>query len=252
MEANKNRREYKFLLPPGLVGRLRNLVAEHLEIDRGATEGYPILSEYYDTEDRMSYWEKRFGVTSRRRIRSRIYGHRDGDIPPTSFIEVKHKHNGTVVKRRVMVGLAQVTQLSSERIINTPDDAPSSVVTEITELMENPPKHPVVQIRYHRYAYDSGPDGTIRITFDTDPCCRFRDVPLAHDDSEFELPLLPPGEAIMEVKTIGPVPYWFRSLIGRFKLVPRGFSKYATALEKYEMCPNTTKTAINGHQPVSQ
>jgi hypothetical protein len=38
----------------------------------------------------------------------------------------------------------------------------------------------------------------------------------------------------MEVKTIGPVPYWFRKVIGEFNLVPRGFSKYAAALEKYE------------------
>jgi hypothetical protein len=92
----------------------------------------------------------------------------------------------------------------------------------------------VVQIRYHRFAYDSGPEGTIRITFDTEPRCRFRRVPLTPDDPDFELPLLEPGESIMEVKTIGPVPYWFRNLIGEFNLVPRGFSKYTAALELYE------------------
>ena len=63
---------------------------------------------------------------------------------------------------------------------------------------------------------------------------RFRRVPLTPDDPDFELPLLEPGESIMEVKTIGPVPYWFRNLIGEFNLVPRGFSKYTAALELYE------------------
>jgi hypothetical protein len=100
----------------------------------------------------------------------------------------------------------------------------------------------VVQIRYLRYAYDSGPEGLIRVTFDTGLCCRFRLLPLTPDDPDFELPLLEPGAAIMEVKTIGAVPTWFRSIIGKYGLVPRGFSKYAAALELYELKKNKTKT----------
>jgi hypothetical protein len=237
MDASQNRREFKFVLPAHLGEVIRQRVGEVMEADRGAEDGYPILSEYYDTSERTSYWQKQFGVANRRRVRSRVYGRRDGGIPASAFIEVKHKLDGVTVKRRVPVNLDELEQLT-EGIIPVRDESISPtderVLAEIASLLHDLGSRPVVQIRYHRFAYDSGPEGTIRITFDNEPRCRFRRVPLTPDDPDFELPLLAPGESIMEVKTIGPVPYWFRNLIGEFNLVPRGFSKYTAALELYE------------------
>ena len=237
MDASQNRREFKFVLPPHLEGTLRARVAAVMEADRGAEDGYPVLSEYFDTAERGSYWQKQMGVQNRRRIRSRVYGRRDGAIPASAFIEVKHKLDGVTVKRRVPVGLDELARFSEgalpERECHA-SPADERVFAEIRDLVADGERRPVVQIRYHRYAFDSGPEGTIRITFDNDPRCRFRLLPLEPDDPDFELPLLEPGSAIMEVKTIGPVPYWFRNLIGEFQLVPRGFSKYAAALEMYE------------------
>jgi hypothetical protein len=237
MDASQNRREFKFVLPAHLGEVIRLRVGEVMEADRGAEDGYPILSEYYDTSERTSYWQKQFGVANRRRVRSRVYGRRDGAIPASAFIEVKHKLDGVTVKRRVSVNLDELEQLTQGIIparhqLSTPAD--ERVLAEIAGLIVEHGSRPVVQIRYHRFAYDSGPEGTIRITFDIEPRCRFRRVPLTPDDPDFELPLLEPGCSIMEVKTIGPVPYWFRNLIGEFNLVPRGFSKYTAALELYE------------------
>lgn len=237
MDASQNRQEFKFVLPPHLGEVIRHRVGEVMQADRGAEDGYPVLSEYYDTTERTSYWQKQFGVANRRRVRSRVYGRRDGAIPASAFIEVKHKLDGVTVKRRVSVNLDELEQLTEGIIpvrhkFDTPAD--ERVLAEIADLVNEHGSRPVVQIRYHRYAYDSGPEGTIRITFDSDPRCRFRRVPLTPDDPDFELPLLEPGSSIMEVKTIGPVPYWFRNLIGEFNLVPRGFSKYTAALELYE------------------
>ncbi|MCW1922044.1 polyphosphate polymerase domain-containing protein [Luteolibacter arcticus] len=242
MDANQNRREFKFVLPPHLGEVIRQRVGEVMQADRGAEDGYPVLSEYYDTTERTSYWQKQFGVPNRRRVRSRVYGRRDGVIPASAFIEVKHKLDGVTVKRRVPVNLDELEQLSEgiipiSRESATPAD--HRVLAEIADLVNERGSRPVVQIRYHRFAYDSGPEGTIRITFDSDPLCRFRRVPLTPDDPDFELPLLEPGSSIMEVKTIGPVPYWFRNLIGEFNLVPRGFSKYTAALELYEFKSRT-------------
>ncbi|RYD81830.1 MAG: polyphosphate polymerase domain-containing protein [Verrucomicrobiaceae bacterium] len=237
MDANQNRIEFKFVLPPHLGEVVRQRVGEVMQADRGAEDGYPVLSEYYDTSDRSSYWQKQFDVPNRRRVRSRVYGRRDGAIPASAFIEVKHKLDGVTVKRRVPVNLEELEQLT-EGIIpvrhEVASPADGRVLAEIAGLVNDQGSRPVVQIRYHRFAYDSGPEGTIRITFDSDPRCRFRRIPLTPDDPDFELPLLEPGSSIMEVKTIGPVPYWFRNLIGEFNLVPRGFSKYTAALELYE------------------
>jgi len=237
MDASQNRREFKFVLPAHLGEVIRQRVGEVMQADRGAEDGYPILSEYYDTSERTSYWQKQFGFANRRRVRTRVYGRRDGLIPASAFIEVKHKLDGMTVKRRVLVSLDELEQLTEGIIPSTHElSAPSDarVLAEIADLVNQHGSRPVVQIRYHRFAYDSGPDGTIRITFDVDPRCRFRRVRLTPDDPDFELPLLEPGASLMEVKTIGPVPYWFRNLIGEFNLVPQGFSKYTAALELYE------------------
>ncbi len=235
MEANQDRREFKFLLKPGMDIILRNEVAEHLAVDTHANDGYPVISEYFDSEERSSYWQKQFGVANRRRVRGRVYGRQDGSIPPSAFIEVKHKLDGVTVKRRVSVDMDGLSEFSEGRLPESPGSVQEGkVISELNDLVVEAETGPVVQIRYHRYAYDSGPDGTIRITFDSDLRCRFRLLTLVPDDPDFELPLVEEGAAIMEVKTIGPVPYWFRRLVGKYSLVPRGFSKYSVALEKYE------------------
>jgi hypothetical protein len=238
MDASQNRREFKFVLKPGLEGRLRAEVRKHIAADTHANDGYPVLSEYFDSEDRATYWQKQFGVPNRRRVRGRLYGRSDGSIPASAFIEVKHKLDGETVKRRVSCDIADLPAFSEGSIphhIGTSGRIDERTVSELEDLVVNQGNRPVVQIRYQRYAYDSGPDGTIRITFDLEPHCRFLLKPLQPDCPDFDLPLLEPGAAIMEVKTIGPVPYWFRTLVGRYNLVPRSFSKYAAALEKYEL-----------------
>lgn len=246
MDANQNRREFKFLLKPGLERQVRDRVARELAVDPNADDGYPVLSEYYDSSERSSYWQKQFGVPNRRRVRGRVYGRQDGTIPPSAFMEVKHKLDGTTVKRRIPVGVPDLPRFAEEVFpsdLAMETETDERVLGEIEDLVVNQESAPVVQIRYHRYAYDSGREGRIRITFDTELSCRFRLLPLLPDDRDFELPLLEPGAAVMEVKTIGPVPYWFRTLVGEFHLVPRGFSKYTIALEKYEF--NKSETLKN-------
>jgi hypothetical protein len=237
MDASQNRKEFKFVLRPGLKDILRAEVGKRLPADVHSHDGYPVLSEYFDSAERDSYWQKQFGVPNRRRVRGRVYGCSDGSIPASAFVEVKHKLDGTTVKRRVACRVEDLPVFSGGGIpnhIEASSGADKRVINELEELVVGGGNRPVVQIRYHRHAYDSGPDGTIRITFDLDPRCRFLLKPLQPDCPDFDLPLLEPGMAIMEVKTIGPVPYWFRTLVGRHNLVPRSFSKYAAALEQYE------------------
>lgn len=235
MNADQNRREYKFVIKPGLLQALRESVSGHLEVDRGALDGYPVISEYFDSVDRDSYWQKVFGVANRRRVRGRVYGREDGSIPPSTFIEVKHKLDGSTVKRRVTLDQEQLREFSSGTLPEKAEKPEEErVLKEVEKLVGKGSASPAVQIRYLRYAYDSGPEGLIRITFDTEVSCRFRLEPLKPGDTDFELPLLEPGASIMEVKVIGQVPMWFRKIIGQYGLVPRGFSKYSTAIELYE------------------
>jgi hypothetical protein len=108
------------------------------------------------------------------------------------------------------------------------------LVEELRDLILSEGARPVVQVRYDRMAYDSGKDGTIRVTFDTGLRCRFDLRELVPDDRNFPLPVVDREIAVVEVKTIGPVPIWLRDAAGEFKLHARSMSKYCQSLERYD------------------
>lgn len=248
MDATQDRREFKFLLPAGEGEMFRDFISRNIPVDRGAEGGYPVISEYFDTPDRHSYWQKTWGCGNRRRVRARVYGRPDGLIPPAGFIEIKHKLDGVGVKRRAALPIEALTELSEGRI---PADllkpgrsrADRHVVEELRDLVVDGGARPVVQVRYDRMAYDSGRDGTIRVTFDTGLRCRFDLKPLVPDDRDFPLPVVHEEIAVVEVKTIGPVPIWLRDAAGEFSLHARSMSKYCQSLERFD--PRVARHPVN-------
>ena len=247
MDATQDRREFKILLSAEDGERFRQFVAGILPVDRGAENGYPVISEYYDTEDRHSYWQKKYGSKNRRRVRARVYGRPDALVPPAAFIEIKHKLNSDGVKRRAALPIDSLRELSAG-IIPAPLLEPGRsrsdrhVVAELNDLVIEGGARPVVQVRYDRMAYDSGPTGTIRITFDTGLCCRFDMKPLVPDDKDFPLAVMDREIAVVEVKTIGAVPTWLREASAKFRLQPTSMSKYCMSLERYD--PRVTRTPL--------
>jgi hypothetical protein len=239
MDATQDRREFKFLLSAEDGERFREFVSSVVPVDRGAEGGYPVISEYYDTEDRHSYWQKIWGAGNRRRVRARVYGRPDGAIPPAAFIEIKHKLDSDGVKRRAALPIDSLRELSEGRIPGAllgthRSKADQHVVEELKDLVVLGGARPVVQVRYDRMAYDSGPDGTIRVTFDTGLRCRFDLKPLIPDDPDFPLPVVDREIAVVEVKTIGAVPTWLRDATGKFRLQAQSMSKYCLSLERYD------------------
>jgi len=217
----------------------REFIADRIPVDRGAEGGYPVLSTYYDTPDRHSYWQKIWGAANRRRVRARVYGRPEGAISPAAFIEIKHKLDDNGVKRRATVPIEELEQLACGRIPQAllgPDRprADKQLVEELKDLIIADGARPVVQVRYDRMAYDHGSEGTIRFTFDTGLFCRFDLKPLTADDKDFPLPVVAENIAVVEVKTIGPVPIWLREVAGKFQLSARSMSKYCMALERFD------------------
>lgn len=239
LDATQDRREFKFVLPAEQGEEFQAYISGFIPLDRGAEDGYPVVSEYYDTADRHSYWQKIFGFRNRRRVRARVYGRENGDIPPAAFIEIKHKCEEVGVKRRAAVPIASLTELSQGRIPadllrEDRSNADKHVVEELKDLIVRDGARPVVQVRYDRMAYDSGRDGTIRVTFDTGLRCRFDLRPLKPDDKDFHLPVVDQDVAIVEVKTIGQVPLWLREATAKFRLNTLSMSKYCLSLERFD------------------
>jgi hypothetical protein len=239
MDATQDRREFKFLLPAEEGEKFRLFISSMIPVDRGAEDGYPVISEYYDTSDRHSYWQKQWGVANRRRVRARVYGRVDGLIPPAGFIEIKHKLDGDGVKRRAALPIESLAELAQGKIPQPLLDpnrsrADKHVVAELQDLIVDAGARPVVQVRYDRMAYDSGPEGTIRVTFDTGLRCRFDMKPLTPDDPDFPLAVVKHEIAVVEVKTIGSVPIWLRKAAGEFQLQAQSMSKYCQSLERFD------------------
>lgn len=233
MDANCNRREFKFLIRPDLEPVLRNAIGGFLAPDRGLAAGYLVLTEYFDSPDHLCHWQKIDSLPNRRRLRSRIYVDPVGHRESAAFIEIKQKLDGLTVKRRIKSTPAEVAAFSCGGTLAPGTRTFDKIRHEITRFAAGHQLSPCAQIRYLRHAYDSGPEGTLRITFDHDIRCRVADLrPLSVNDSDFEASLIPAGSSLMEVKTIGPVPSWFRGLCGTLSLTPRSFSKYSAALTK--------------------
>jgi hypothetical protein len=235
-----SRTEYKFLISKDQYESWKKEISERLEVDQnpGNSGDYPILSQYYDTAERDCYWEKQRRFRSRRKIRVRVYGSETAQIPPAAFLEVKHKLDGLGVKRRLPMPVAdaQAFCLGDEDILHRMVDKVGRsgriVIAEVLGMTAHG-HAPAMQIRYDRKAFSS-PDESLRVTFDNLLRCRTDFSKLPPDDPDFPNFIIPPDQSVMEVKSIGPVPYWFRVRAGETGLTRQSFSKYCTSLEKHD------------------
>jgi hypothetical protein len=220
-------REQRVAIMPRLMERMR--------ADENAMEGayYPIVSVYYDNEDRDCFWEKEHRIPSRRKLRIRIYGSHGAQIPPTVFVEIKHKCDGRGVKRRLRVPLEEAYWIAAGNAPRIPlNPLEMRLVDEIHYLVNERHFKPCIAMRYDREAFaDKDPDSDLRVTFDTGVAYRFHDFEAEPDDRNFTDYLLPPGYSVLEVKVTGSVPFWMAQLVGETGCILQGHSKYNNALE---------------------
>jgi hypothetical protein len=230
--------EFKFLISAHQRDAIFATFNGDLRPDTNGSSGgvYPIVSLYYDTPDRRCYWEAWRGVPSRRKLRVRIYGSSDGGIPPTSFVEVKHKMDGLGVKRRVETSLSHALEIGRGGGSTDAFAAGEArVVREVHRLVHNDGFRPVCAMRYRRHAFALHVEDTpepLRLTFDDEMGARFRDLEPEPDDRRCDLPLLPADHLIMEVKGFGAVPAPVANYFAKCGLSPRRFSKYCAAMRQ--------------------
>ncbi len=225
----------KFLVTHEQREKLMLHLAPYLRADENAGEGafYPIVNLYYDNAARDCYWEKIRGEKSRRKLRVRVYGSLDGALPPTSFVEVKHKCEGRGVKRRARMPLDSALTVASGQNIDSPlNPADRKIVEEVHRLVHERRFLPCCAMRYDRQAFaDRDPESDLRITFDTGIAFRFDNLTPVPDDRNFTQYLYDADQAVMELKVTGAVPYWLARMLGEHDCILRSHSKYCNALE---------------------
>ena len=218
-----NRYELKFILNGDRVGRIREKLEGHMQVDRfGLTT---ISSLYFDTPDRRLIRASIENTGFKEKIRLRSYGRATSFSPV--FLELKRKAGDTVYKRRI-----STTIPSSEMFFRRECDLDDygQIGREITAFRDRyGTLVPSCLIIYDRTAYFE-PDGDLRLTIDGDPRYRTEDMRL--DRSGEGKSLLPDGGAILEVKTQGAIPLWLTSILSDEHIYKSSFSKYGEAYKR--------------------
>jgi hypothetical protein len=228
-----DRYEFKFLITRAQRDAIIGQFPEHIVPDRnsGPDAGYRIYTLYYDSPERDCYWEKLRGLGSRRKLRVRLYESALEAASGACFVEIKHKHDGRGVKRRVLTTLTSAMKITG----GLPSSAPlrpgeERVVSEVRQFISERNFVPICCMRYDRKAFmDAAEDSDLRITFDEDIRYRMDDLESLQNGA-FENTLLNEDESVMEVKVTGAVPIWLTRILSAEKCTPAGRSKYCDAI----------------------
>jgi hypothetical protein len=242
----KLRYELKYVLTAEQAAAVRADLATYVEPDEyGDADGaYRITSLYFDTPDYRAYWDKLEGHKVRRKVRVRIYGDMIATADESCFLEVKHRVNQRMGKRRARLPYAEAIDLAgfAQRPAET-SDRDWAVLQEVYYLYETLRLQPACIVRYDRVALNgdaSHPD--LRITFDTMLRGRARNLSLLAadqaDDFEHERFFLPPDRTIMEIKVNQTAPFWLTQILSEHRCILRRVSKYASALERSAVIQN--------------
>lgn len=237
-----DRFEFKFVLDQFQGENFLESFRAHLKPDtQGSPTGvYPVVSLYYDTPDLDCYWDTWRRLPSRRKMRVRVYGSKDGTIPAAAVVEIKSKLDGRSTKQRFQTDLQNALQIGSglQSETSIPEEA-RQVVDQIRQMVCCEHFQPRCVVRYQRSAFtmsslpnDPTPlEEPLRITFDEAIQYRFESLKPEPDDSCFSHFLLPHGFGILEIKGSGGVPFSLSTFLGKRSIQATSFSKYCHAMD---------------------
>jgi len=210
--------EIKFLVAPERAAQILSWARARLSPDPyagGETgDGYLITSLYFDTAE-FDVFHRR-GSFGRSKFRIRRYGR--GEV---AFLERKLKTRGLLTKRRSIVQLDELAQLSEDAAGR--DWAGYWFHRRLAARALKP----VCQISYQRTARVALTEyGPIRLTLDDNLRAR------PTEDLRFHEPegnLILDDRIILEMKFRYAMPALFKYLVEEFALTPKPFSKYRLA-----------------------
>lgn len=234
MSAIPPRYERKFALSPTTALLVRDAIAPYCDLDEHAVDddGYAVNSLYLDGPS-FPFFDATV-QRQRSRFKLRVRGYDDPRAPVA--LEVKHKVQDVVVKRRAFVPRDGWV----ERVLDPPPDA-SDEERDFHARRVAHDAAPVVLVRYQREPYASVVDAYARVTFDRAMKAQtVADWTLSGDPLAWET--LDDGDALgedgsshvlLELKHGTDVPRWLQHVVRRFDLEQIGFSKYATAVKRF-------------------
>lgn len=216
MSGNIFRRvEKKYLLTKEEKDNLFNLIWPYIEEDKYFKS---IISNiYFDTVDNDIIINSIDKPIFKEKLRLRSYTV-PVDMDSEVFLEIKRKFKGVVGKRRVSLKLKEFYDFYDNR-----DYEKSQIFEEIRYAFDYYGLVPKIFVGYDRVSYKGKDDEGLRITFDSNLRSRFDNLRLEYGDTGdnyFDCDMY-----IMEIKTLGAMPFWLVDSLSKLKIYPTSFSK---------------------------
>ena len=219
-----------------MIPLIREAVRPFCALDAFAgPEGcYTIDSLYFDTPDMKLYHATVYEVVDRFKLRARTY---PGSPGSPVFLECKRRYNDVISKTRGKVkgDWAALIDDSTGKSVAALSD---SAVERFVALYHTHHFQPCVVVRYEREAWVSTVDEYARVTFDQHVRCQRMDtLSLDCEDDRWRaaddgvLMKTPTSLTVLELKFTSHVPSWLISLVKRFDLTRRSFSKYGCSVQ---------------------
>ena len=216
------RYELKFLLNQEQKERLLPEIEKYMQLDKyGRTL---IKNLYFDTDTYRLIRRSLEKPDYKEKLRIRSYGATTPDS--RVFVELKKKCDGIVYKRRIPMA-EQEAMAWLQDWERGPDSQIAEEIRYFAGYYET--LHPTVHLSYERQAYYCKDGSDFRLTIDENILCRQENLSLCAENCG--TPLLPEGQALLEVKCPGGIPLWLTSLLSREKIYKTSFSKYGTAYQ---------------------
>ena len=217
------RYEMKFILNKAQLIAFKNALDGHMVVDEyGKTS---IASIYYDTPNYQLIRTSLEKPAYKEKIRLRGYGLLNED--DDSFLELKRKVEGVVYKRRIKIKEENAINFLKGKTNHL--ESSNQIAKELVYFRNYYQKlEPKIMVIYDRTSYKEL-DGDIRLTIDECPRYRTYDLNL-HTSMDGEL-LLPPGNAILEIKVQQDMPLWLVNILSENKIYKSSFSKVGMAYQ---------------------
>lgn len=228
-----NRFELKYILPVSHAALIMDDLGQQIAPDsHGGTEGYPVVSLYYDSPDYDFFWAKIEGLKFRRKVRLRIYPEDDVQKVTMGSVEIKQRINKTVQKRRLELPIEQAEELCAGKLSPEGlDSLDAQVAHEVTYLSRAMHLRPTAVTAYHRRAFEGTQENAgLRVTFDTHVMARIN--ALTVNAVATNRLILPDDWCIMEVKADERVPEWVTSMLARHNCQLTRVSKYCAGVAR--------------------
>lgn len=230
--------EYKYILTQDEYLKLKEAMKNHMETesDYGV---YSIFNLYFDTPTYSLIQHSISKPVYKEKLRLRSYGKVDDD--GLVFLELKKKFEGVVYKRRIKLS-------KKEAMDYLVDGKPLSVTNQISKELDYfihrfSDLKPKVFLSYDREAYQGKEDRNFRMTFDRN--ISYRDTNLDLSSNDDAVKIMDDSMLLMEIKTVGSIPFWLVNFLSEHKIYKKSFSKYGTVYLKY-LLPKMIKNKKDG------